>query len=574
MAKQVRTFLSRAVKLVTDHVTGALTSAETDLSTAASLVVRDQRKEKFGYVRVHVNIPCMNSLLYPNIIGQDGDVPIELPVPFVLPPLQEFLNETTPGSGISDGQLAADTPPLDLVEVSFSLDQRDEPAVIGDHLNVDSATLSGTGEMDYVQEAYRVKLSLLQKQMKTFGGVAPWVPETEVWSAEVPHLNFAKRDVDNNPIVWPSIEKSCDPMKSFLLTISMPDLVEYNPPAPEVRTYAAVSINVQLLFRHPIVARDSGETIQNLPDHHDGNKLPRTAQLTGANIPSGSDDLLADNAKGVQWMLKVLDDVFIRRLRGGYYPDGARNDESEQLLEDATYHVQVWPHFNNFGAERRVTPANSSSLPYVGVGTQLPTVHRHVMPISTPMTIHHVFAAFNWVGPFSATHPGVSDFETEICLAIGSGLPRGDNLDYRTVAYLSVNGSGRLSAAIDRIKVRPDGVLTADTNRPWDVEILEVPIVRRAANDGVGLQTIQGPPYYAGRSSTLMKSRTPVGGVVPGDNVSDISETFLESRWMFQNTAVGGLAGMTATDSLVGYGGHWLIIIGKKHLQPPGGVRT
>lgn len=573
MAKQARVFLSRAVKLLTEHVTGPLTSAETDLNTSSSLVSLDQRKEKFGYVRLHFNIPCINTDFYP-AISVPGDPPFELPIPFVLPPLQDFINEGSPGTGMSDGKMAAGTPSLDLMEVSFSLDQRDEPACVADDNYVDSTGASATGKLDYTSARYRTKVAVLQKKMKAFGADS-WVPDTEVWSGTIDSLNFQRRDVDANPFVWSEIEKSCDPLKSFLLTVSLPDLFDSSGTGLEVKRYAAVNINVQLVFRHRLIPRDTSSSTQNLPTNS-GTKQVRAKQLVGANVPSSNASLLADGAGGLQTMMKVMDTLFLRKLRGGYFSDGARDDDAEHLQDDSAYHVMIVPFFNNFGQTRSVTPAQAADLPYVGGTTQDPACHRHVIPVSTPMTIHHVFACLNWANPsISALHPSAADFVTEIGVAMGSGFPRGDNFQMRQIAYRSFSGTDRLLYNLDQIKARPEGVLTQHASRPWDVEIMQIPLVQRAApHTGKSLNTTQGPPYYVGKTSTYNFSRSMVGGITPGDNRSDIGETFLELRWSFKRTTAGGLAGMAANTSLVGYGGHWLILVGKKHLLMPGGVET
>jgi hypothetical protein len=57
---------------------------------------------------------------------------------------------------------------------------------------------------------------------------------------------------------------------------------------------------------------------------------------------------------------------------------------------------------------------------------------------------------------------------------------------------------------------------------------------------------------------------TPGGAIAPYADI-DGKEQWLEVRWAFEDPA--GLANMNIGEVQVGRGGHWVYIIGKKHLN-------
>lgn len=577
MSRQIRTRLARGVKLLVEHVSGPLVSADIDLNTPASLISRDQRSDQFGLFRVHLNIPVIDSQLFPSAVTFGGRVSTEFCVPFVLPPLQEFLSETAAGSRVSDGRFVEGSPAIDLVEVSLGWDQRDEPAAIADTFRTDSTGGGHAGKLDYDGlDAYDLTVSVLQKQMHCFGGEEPYVPDQEVWSGSIPSLSFGQRSVHINPFVWEGIERSIDPYRSCLLAMSVPKLLLEHiagPPAIN-KSYALVSVNVQMVFRHRLVPRDSSAA-QNLPLHHLGGKTVKPLDVA-ATVPASNSPVAADGVGGLQSMLKLLDNVFLRKLRGGYRPD-CDVPEQEHLQDDAGYEVIALPFFSSMGAERVITSGNVTCLPYIGVTTENACVDRRIIPLSWPMTIHHVVAAVSYAKPMAPVgiQPVAASFLNQIGVNIGRGFPRGDACSYQVVASVDWSPATKAAVTLDRIKVREDGALSGGL---WDYELIDVPLVRHPTG-GVGLSVAQGLPFFVGRASSLMVGRTPVGTphFIPAGSQPSLTageETFLEVRWSFLRTGGGGLAGMAPDEVIVGYGGHWVFLIGKRHLAAPGGVKT
>ena len=71
---------------------------------------------------------------------------------------------------------------------------------------------------------------------------------------------------------------------------------------------------------------------------------------------------------------------------------------------------------------------------------------------------------------------------------------------------------------------------------------------------------------FAGKTNNSDVTRSGAANTVGGANVAiasvDGKEQWLEVRMMFQDTA--GINNLPASQTLVGWGGHWVYIIGKK----------
>ena len=72
----------------------------------------------------------------------------------------------------------------------------------------------------------------------------------------------------------------------------------------------------------------------------------------------------------------------------------------------------------------------------------------------------------------------------------------------------------------------------------------------------------QGKPFYTGKTPSENSLRsTAASGSLSGQ------EQWLEVRWKLEDPVTQMSGGLwKATDTIIGRGGHWVFIIGKKHL--------
>tara|TARA_Y100000593_G_scaffold89395_1_gene173547 strand:- start:1805 stop:2140 length:336 start_codon:yes stop_codon:yes gene_type:complete len=98
----------------------------------------------------------------------------------------------------------------------------------------------------------------------------------------------------------------------------------------------------------------------------------------------------------------------------------------------------------------------------------------------------------------------------------------------------------------------------------WDWELHQVPIVTDGVTTGAGY-FMQGKPFFASRTWTLNQQRNNVMSTgSPAAPIKEGQEQFLEVRMKISDTA--GLNNLATGSVISGYGGHFVYIIGKKHL--------
>lgn len=613
MSKIDRKRLARGTKLTPDHLFDPLTDGA---STGAAHQINqsnigvEQLNTPSAPFRVNLHIPYLASDIH------DDEDQASFGVPFTLPPLQEFFDVTTATTG-STGEFGPNitdtTPRIMLDEFSFSFGQRAENAAIADQFYGDADGTAGrdgesgdTGKMTFDGSVdLNLRISLREKAPMRFSTVG--YPnaydvenveiQKEVFGIDVPNTFFLDPDVRLNPFVVTDINKSINPYSTYMLVIEAPGLVK--PSSGGNKTLCLPSVQASLRFRHPLVTRDMGADIQNLPDNTTQNNrgAKGTRAAAGASItitePAAGSIITADQAGGVSNEMATIDKVFKDKLKGGY-DEYAMRPALEELQEDAGYEVITVPLFNN-RVNGGILENDIASEPYVVTsgGNQTQVWDRRIIPLSYPISVHHVVLAWNWSAffprtgltvPASQQVPNIATFEADVGVGIGTGL-RSDGWGYNQLARLAIRSPTDTSSAtnippatwrfasIDRIKYRRRSILrqgsvltnfSESQRNAWDWELHQVPIVTDGVTNGAGYFT-QGKPFFASRTWTLNQQRNNVMSTgSPAAPIKEGQEQFLEVRMKISDTA--GLNNLATGSVISGYGGHFVYIIGKKHL--------
>lgn len=616
MSKIDRKRLSRGAGLTPEHIFDPITDGS---SSGAAYQINqaniepDQLQTPNAPFRVNLHIPYIAS-----DISDDPDQAL-FGVPFTLPPLQEFfsISAATAIEGYLRTPSVTDaTPRIILDEVSFSFDQRAEGCAIADQFwgqaPVDGATPSQrTGTA--VQQGYMsfdgasdlsFRISIREKTPMLF--TATDFPSThdiesveigkEVFGTDISSNSFTGDFLRNNPFVTTDINKSINPYSTYMFIIDVQNIMD---PTLTNKTMCLPSVNISMRFRHPLVTRDYGPSIQNLPDSTTPNNqgVPTSRASKGESIvitePVAGNIITADGAGGVSNELASIDKVFKDGLKGGYDREGMP-PALEELQDSAGYEVIAVPLFNNrlnggvlentVGDEPFATGVNTTEI-----------WDSRIIPLSHPITVHHVILAWNWStffpsdsgtvlpGPDAQLTPDTSTFAVEVGVAAGTML-RSDAYAYNQIAYSSINQPSATAStpvpqstwstgSIDRIKFREQSLKRKGTGgaydqtglNAWDWELHQVPILGGGSPAGAGYYP-QGKPFYLGRNWSLNENRLNVYNIA-GSSVAPQNmgcEQFIEVRMKIGDSA--GLEDLQANSLVSGYGGHFVYIIGKKHL--------
>ena len=606
MAKITRKKLARGAKLVTEHVFTPASAAQTQMTTAN--IEAEQLTSQYAPFRVNLSLPRLSGATN-RVAGPTGGMCFH-GIPFVLPPLQEDMAYTTdPRSGARVPTLNDTAPDIILDEVSFSFDQRLEPAAIVSNWSTGataapwSATApNNAAKVSYdMQSRLKIELMILEKQLKWLEGTPMgFEPGRMVWSGTIDPIVTGDSFFRLNPWVASEINQVIDPYKSYTFVISAPELFSGTNTTEGVEL---VSVEVSMRFLARLTSRDKGDTIQNIPHRHLGeqnkNLTHAAAGTTGAGVnsstsraligatPAAGDAIVANDAGattlGTQTVLAVIDEFSRRKLHGGYKMD-ADVPMLEEIKDSAAYTVLSVPLFNNGTWGGRVSD-DWLNEPYIVSGTDS-IIDRRYIPIESPMTVHHVIFSYSWM-PFlwwdganrvtSNTLPRLpasglppASFTCEVGVGIGTGV-RGDDYNYTQVAFKSMSnpvGAAWQTAAIDRIQVGQQhtasvvgtGVGTT-TTYPANLELHAADLVGAA---GIGFNGVQGKPVFVGRGTSATASRTVVGG---GAGATAGQEQWIEVRGRIGDSAGTNIAtGYTAESMILGSGGIWVYIIGKTHL--------
>ena len=613
MSKIDRKRLARGTYLVPEHVYGPIKSSGDGAAAQinSANISAEQLQTPNAPFRINLHMPYLAS----DVNSNANDALFG--VPFTLPPLQDFFQVDTvagPSGDIKSPFIRESTPRLILEELSFSFDQRAENCAIADQFFGQSTAAppnrdgesAEQGEMSFdAASDLSFRISVREKTLAMFTAAGfpnahdpeNVVMEKEIFGTDISSNSYTGSFLRNNPLVVTGINKSINPYATHMLLLDLKSLVDTT---LANGTLCLPSVNVSMKFLHPLVARDSGSTIQNLPDSTTPNNqgVTRSRASLSKDItisePSSGQIIKADDSAGVSNEIASIDKVFKDGIKGGYDREGMPPD-IEELAATAGYEVIAVPLFNNRvngGMIKEDIAAEPNR--YAPAADTLAVWDSRVIPISHPITIHHVMLAWNWTvfspsdslpGPTLQQVPDTTTFQVETGVAIGTML-RSDAYSYNQVAFGSmVSPTDRLSntpvpsstwypATVDRAKYRNisarrknpvSGAMDQQRLNAWDWEIHQVPILGGAAPTGTGYYP-QGTPYYVGRNWSLNESRNNVYNMAGahGAPLDEGCEQFIEVRMKVSDSA--GLNNLSSNSLVSGYGGHFVYIICKKHL--------
>ena len=473
-------------------------------------------------------VPATSQQLLLRIVDDEYDGPFY--IPFCLPPLQE--NIVGEASVLpKDG-----TPSPILDEVSFSLDQSDEPAMIlGQWYGRDKYQYEPShrwmpnpyaGKKTYTRsDAYDFTLSIYEKEQFFFTGSVlegdEFNVKSEAVSLRIPPTAFLARSTRFNPISVGDINRQFDPLKTYCLAIFAPKLHDVGTSREHC---VANNVWVSLKFKMPLTSRDEASAVaetlvQNMPKNY-GDSVAPSVSITS---PAAETPVIADGTNaGVSTNLQLIDQQFSDKLRGGYN-DFSQTYPTQNVVDDAAYEVLTVPIGAGFTHNRMSARDDYPLAPYVTGSTfgttrmttytENPYIDRRIIPIDGEMTIHHVVVALNWSsdkiqrsnnpaggGPFpysgeagkttyrTATMPGTNPapHTGTVKYSVGVGMlagPRADDFEYQQIAYSEFTPGGASFTAppnglIDAIRL---GLPACDEMTPAEWVLLSVPVRNQAA---------------------------------------------------------------------------------------------
>jgi hypothetical protein len=591
VSKITRKKLGRGTKLVIDDVYPPLTQAAGDINSIS--INKDQLKASWAPFRINLSVPYIASDL--QAAG--------FHVPFVLPPLQDWMQFDTVSKAYVDGSGNNQTlkelfpvnttgmPKIFLDEVSFGFDQRDAPCAIASQYYSDVNGLSQhEGKLSYDNIVkYDIRLAITEKDPLFFVPVELRTadmekPHREVWSVDLPHINFANDVFSLNPFVVTDISEQIDPYKTYVASIYAPGVTGGQQRTQDTSAVALVSVELSLRFRCELLEKDLiAARAENVPSQ----SLNPVARSTTANAiqvtsPMPGDKITADTESGVNTAIATIDSTLRSKLYGGFSKNterGVSTDAiSEEIASDSAYEVLTVPLFQN-SAVGGVANDGVFEMPYSNRGEangDAILIDRRVIPITYPMLIEHVIVGLNWQ-PFAggalgvATGiglyaPNVTSWTYEFGVGIGTGL-KADDFDYAQVAYSTFAPLAQpWLGVVDRIRAGETTGLPNETASTYkhNLELRCIPIVTTSGNTGpaynmgAGKVTApQGPPCMVGRAWSQTEART-----TPRPTVG--REQWIEVRGRIRDTA-GAWAGSDRI--VVGYQGVFVYIIGRKFLS-------
>jgi len=399
----------------------------------------------------------------------------------------------------------------------------------------------------------------------------------EVISYEIPGGNFASPGL--NPLTITDINKAFSPFKTYVLAIHAPGLhddrdchsssttlstkqdleVEWASHSVSDKSFrlnehlALLSVWVTLNFKMEMDSRDiqnDGDTaVQNMPTH-DGDK---TSQGLSDVAPSQGTNITADTASGTSTRIQTIDKVFEDKLVGGYDGFGGTYP-FEHLKEDAGYEVITVPLMQGFPGNQLVPAESWSSLAY-GTGAGEAYIDRRIIPLTSPLTLHHATSCLNFLGAKVATSvtatsssysppvtvvpssprnssvvtysdgqfPQVRGTKSLFRYQIGVALVTGhaaDNMDYQQLAYVDYDPSIELLDTqygspylIDTVDMRMSALKPGDLahKKPFEQALISVPLWAGAqvgkgfwGNGVPGTRGVQGAPIFMGEAFRYM----------------------------------------------------------------------
>jgi hypothetical protein len=527
--------LSRGVKLLTGHIQAQIQKA-LDRFTRDGVSANNLDAKK-GRVRISFSWSDLKPGVGPGTPNHKGHVQAMFSLP---PPQNMFRDLVTPNP--KDVNYVLDG-------VTLGFDQRAEAAAI-----------TATGGLDFGAAAnLTLPVTILSKHPVSSGGQTT----NCIAQIEFNSLNFSNTHLHTNPVIRSGLGILVDPYKTLILQVDLSKLQDSS---------AALSLSsmvVSLDFYADLMERDRAVDsagvvtdwkLQNVPTSHKGFRATDPKTII---VPAAGSVITADSAAfgaGVQSSIEAIDSPFHDGLVGGYGDKSAPNGFSN-ILTDAGYEVIAVPMWGNGwdGIVSGVGSGDIGNLPFVGPAPfSLPTCDRRVIPLQFPIVVHHVLAAAHYDGLYPST-PG---FEVEIGVGLGCGI-RADLFQSRQLAHAKWTTANETDYEIDSF----DDVSKA--------KLYSIPLVHNVGQEGVGYPARipslveTGTPVFCGQSLSSEVHRTDMAASVGAAAATPMplmhgKEQFLEVRWSFNDPA--GLANMLPGEGPVGFGGHWVYIIGKKHL--------
>ena len=545
MAALTRLNLSRGLKLAKEYVYDVFDSVRNFLNDHTS--TKDNYQQPRGRFWIMLNVPNADWQAFFSASAPDAAKP-GIGIPFTLPPWQQYFDIT--------GHPSPDSPTVRLDQLQVSFDQRGEPAAITAKYTAPSISV---GDLNYVAaKDFSIKVSVYEKTMTYYGG--EYLPEREVVSFTIPDTVLLDPFYRQNPFLVTDINKDLNPYKSYLV------LVQWNKLSTATYLHLTLpSLTIGLGCSSDIVARTVAgvETdVQNMPLNNLGGKNSVNIAISS---PAVGDLISSDNADGVQTNAETIDTLLREKLEGGYTQDSNR-PVKESIGDDACYEVIAVPMWQNPTQANVASAEFGYTLPYAGntpfVG---PCCDQRIISLDYPVLVHHAFAVLNYINPRAGAdqEPTSATYYADVGVAIGSGW-RGDNITWQQVAYQSWTVNTKIGKVIDSIKLSKDNVATDGS---YDLEIMPIPLVS-AGVDGSGY-SLQGKPFFMGRATSRLQSRTNVGNIAspPASPLTRGAEAHIGVRWSFGDTA--GLSHSTRPlldpgNTYAGIGGNWVFLICEK----------
>ena len=575
MSKVTTKRLARGVRMLSDHVVGQLGVLLRE-PQLAQITTENLDADK-GTFRINLHVPVAKGQ-DPTSAGGPEHLPIW--IPFTLPPTQDYFKSPPTVGEMPD--IDGNYPRAVLTEVGFSFDQRSEAAAITrDYTTPIPPVLEGF--LDYEQLGRMgIKVSLYSKDMEYWRSPsASQFVDTRILTFDLPALSFTSTSFRLNPAVQSNLSVPIDPLRTYLLEVDCPGLTDKTAIPLQID-----SIMISLKFRQGLTYRDmnlgASIDVQNIPTSHQGLHPTSPASIS---LPTTASEPIRAGAggtgTGIQTAFETVDGFFRRLLRGGYN-DRSGMTATEQIAQDASYEVIAVPLFGNandvYNGLSAIAPVPNGTtvrtMPYNAPNSGSMYDMRRI-PLRYPFVLHHVIAAVNWspnAKDTAITVPVDPNFINEVGVGMGTGH------------YSEVNGWDSLAyntwTPVDKHLFRIDEVNfnTGVNQTNLGFELMEIPLVGSAVNGTLGTgysaTGVNGKPIFIGSSSSPNAAREQLadgvnGGVLAG-RLHEGKEQWIEVRWKMKDLVskfgVAAPGAWKATDILVGNGGNWVFLIGKKQL--------
>ena len=574
MSKVTTKRLARGVRMLSDHVVGQLSTLLREPQLAR--IATENLDADKGTFRINLHVPVAKGQ-NPTSAGGPNHLPIW--IPFTLPPTQGVF--VPPPSSGEMPDIDGNYPRAVLTEIGFSFDQRSEAAAITRDYTVPIPPIL-EGFLDYEQLGRMgIKVSLYSKDMTFWRPSASTALDSRILTFDLPAVAFTSTRHRLNPAVQSNLHVPIDPLRTYVLEVDCPGLTDENAIPLQID-----SMMISLKFQQGLMARDMNDgasiDVQNIPTSHNG-VIP-TSPASISPPTTASEPIRAGaggTGTGIQTAFETIDGFFRRLLRGGYN-DRSGVTATEQIMQDASYEVIAVPLFGNandvYNGRNALAPIPNGTtvfeMPFGPAASGIMYDMRRI-PLRYPFVLHHVVAAVNWspnAMDTAVTVPVDPNFINEVGVGMGTGHHSEIN-GWDSLAYNTWNPTTKAASTIDSVNFN-----TGVNQSNLGFELMEIPLVGSAANGtlGTGYSStgVNGKPIFIGSSSSPNAAREDladgVNGAVLGVRPFEGKEQWIEVRWKMTDLVtkfgVAGAGAWKTTDIIVGQGGYWVFLIGKKQL--------